>query len=344
MAERTFTHKPAVLSQVPLAIGLIGPSGGGKTFSALRLATGIQRVSGGEIFVIDTEARRALHYANNFKFQHVDFGAPFCPLQYLAAIEYCARNGAKIVIVDSMSHEHIGPGGVLEQHAQEAERLGKIWKSGADAANFPAWAAPKAKRDRLMNTVTQLGVSAIYCFRAKEKSKPAKRGETVNGEVLTKAAIVELGLMPIGGEELIYEMGCNLILEAGCDGIPTTHSDDIGTRRIIKIPGQFRNILTDKQPLSESTGEALAKWAAGGSTVAAAAPAPQPAKPPGDIEDALVRLENAPPDEIDAIANELRHEYRWTSDQASKIKGVLERLRAPASPMREPNPNDDGRE
>ena len=76
---RTFEDREAVREQVPLLVGLMGPSGGGKTFSALRLATGFQRVSGGDIFVIDTEARRALHYADRFKFRHIAFPAPFGP-------------------------------------------------------------------------------------------------------------------------------------------------------------------------------------------------------------------------------------------------------------------------
>jgi len=116
---RTFETKPAVRSQVPLLIGLVSPSGAGKTYSALRLATGIQRVVGGEIFVVDTESRRALHYAEQFKFKHVQFNAPFGPLDYLAAIEHCVREGAKTIVVDSLSHEHEGPGGVLEMHEQE---------------------------------------------------------------------------------------------------------------------------------------------------------------------------------------------------------------------------------
>src|SRR5438128_3503645 len=103
---RTFEDRPAVREATPLLVGLIGPSSSGKTFSALRLATGIQRVSGGEIFVIDTEARRALHYAEKFTFRHVPFGAPFGPLDYLTAIEHCIARGAKTIVVDSISHEN----------------------------------------------------------------------------------------------------------------------------------------------------------------------------------------------------------------------------------------------
>lgn len=91
MTARNFEDRPAVRERVPLLLGLVGPSGTGKTFSALRLATGIQRVTAGEIFYVDTEARRALHYADKFKFRHVDFKPPFGPLDYLTVIDHCVK-------------------------------------------------------------------------------------------------------------------------------------------------------------------------------------------------------------------------------------------------------------
>ena len=186
---RTFEDAPATRERVPLMVGLVGPSGGGKTMSALRLATGVQRVTGGEIFVIDTEARRSLHYAKDFKFRHVPFSAPFGPLDYLAAIEHCVRRGAKVVIVDSMSHEHEGPGGVLESHAVETKRLAAAWKVTEKAAQMSAWAKPKGERRRMINSILQMPVSAIFCFRAKEKIKIVKGKDPE-----------PLGFMPIAGE------------------------------------------------------------------------------------------------------------------------------------------------
>src|SRR5436190_22793758 len=105
---RTFEAKPAIRAQVPLLVGIMSPSGGGKTFSALRLATGIQQVFGGDIYGLDTENNRMLHYADKFKFQHVPFTAPFDSLDYFSALKYCASKYSQITIVDSMTHEHIG--------------------------------------------------------------------------------------------------------------------------------------------------------------------------------------------------------------------------------------------
>lgn len=55
---RTFEARPAVREEEPLLIGIIGPPGGGKTLSGLKIARGIQSVRGGDIVVIDTEGGR----------------------------------------------------------------------------------------------------------------------------------------------------------------------------------------------------------------------------------------------------------------------------------------------
>lgn len=249
---RIFEAKPAVREQVPLLIGLMGPSGGGKTFSALRLATGIQSVVGGEIYGIDTEARRMLHYADRFRFRHIQFDAPFGPLDYLGAIEHAVASGAKIIIVDSMSHEHDGPGGVLEMHAAELERLG-----GQETKKFLAWQKPKAMRRQMINRILQLNASFIFCFRAKDKIKIA------GGKPIPQ------GFMPIAGEEFVFEMTANCLLLPHADGVPTWRSDEVGERLMMKLPEQFKGIFAESQPLSEDIGAALATWARGGTPGAA---------------------------------------------------------------------------
>lgn len=261
-SERTFEDTEAVRDKVPLIVSLTGPSGSGKTYSGLALGTGAQRVYGGDLFVIDSESKRALHYAPPFKFRHVPFSAPFGPMDYLAAIEHCVKRGAKTIVIDSMSHEHEGPGGVLEQHDAELERLVATFKS-YDKANFPAWAKPKAARRRLLNGIVQLGANVIMCFRAKEKLKMVK----VDG----RDRPVPQGFCPIGGEEFTYEAMVSILLYPQSGGVPTWTSDEPGEKEIIKLPAQFKSMFTSGRPLNEDVGEALARWAIGD-----AAPQPKP--------------------------------------------------------------------
>lgn len=258
---RTFTDLPAVRTRVPLLIGIMGPSGGGKTYSALRLATGIARSSGGEIFVIDTESRRSLHYADSFKFRHVPFGSPFSPDDYLQAFEYCKERGAGVVVVDSMSHEHEGPGGVLEWHASEIERLSKGDSDKAESMKFLAWSAPKQARRRLLNSLLQMDMHVIFCFRAKEKLK-IERGKKPG----------DMGWMPIAGEDFLFEMTVNFLLPPAANGVPQWDDLTPEQRVFLKAPPKhFRSLLEDRRPLDEGIGEAMAKWAAGAPTAARAA-------------------------------------------------------------------------
>ena len=249
---RTFEDRKATREQVPLWIGLSSPSGAGKTYSALRLATGIARVAGGPVFCIDTEACRATHYADTFDFRHVEFGAPFSPLDYLAAIQHCVRQGAKVIIIDSMSHEHEGPGGVLEMHEAQTDRLAKQWKTSRDKVQMTAWAKPKAARRRLLNSMLQMKVNFIMCFRAKEKIKPVKGKQPLS-----------LGWMPIAGESHVYECTTHLFIPPGADGVPNLTPERPGEKMMTMVPAQFRHLFQKPRQLDEDLGEAMAKWAAG---------------------------------------------------------------------------------
>jgi len=245
---RTFSDIVARREQVPLMVGLVGASGSGKTVSALRLATGMQQASGGDIYGIDTESRRMLHYADSFKFRHIQFDAPFSPLDYLAAFEHCAKKGAKIIITDSLSHEHEGPGGVLEIHETE---MGGDYKK-----QFAAWAKPKAQRRRLISSMLQMNVNFILCYRAREKLKLVKNAQG-------KQEPQPRGWQPIAGEEYVYEATLNCLLLPASNGVPTWQPEH-DNEGMIKLPAQFREIFKEGPQLSEEVGQQLASWAKGG--------------------------------------------------------------------------------
>jgi hypothetical protein len=252
---RQFEIAPAVRKTVGLLIGLVGPSSSGKTYSALRIATGIQRIVGGDIDFIDTENGRALYYADKFKFNHMRFAAPFSPDDYLEAIRFCARRGAKTIVIDSMSHEHEGPGGVLEWHERETERLAALWKVSKEKAQMAAWNPPKQARRRLINEMLQLNVNLLMTYRAKEKIKvrPGKDPE-------------QLGWQPICGDEFMYEMVLQALLLPGSEGKPTWTPEMPAERAMVKLPLQFRELFAkpESSQLTEQVGEDLARWAAGG--------------------------------------------------------------------------------
>lgn len=247
MGERTFEDVEAVRSKVPLLIGISGASFSGKTYSALELATGIQTVVGGDIFVIDTEARRASHYVDYFKFRHVEFNAPFNPLAYLAAVRHCVARKAGVIVIDSASHEHDGDGGVLDMHDRAA----------ANTRGPTPWVKPKAERRAMINGIVQSGVPMIFCFRAGPKLDWKKKGE--NKEP------TDLGIQPIGATPLFYEMTARFLLPAGSGGVPSWNSEIEAERELRKRPRQFDEMFRryEGKPLSRDMGREMAQWAAG---------------------------------------------------------------------------------
>jgi ABC-type dipeptide/oligopeptide/nickel transport system ATPase subunit len=256
-AVRQFEAKAAVRERVPLLIGLMGPSGSGKTYSALRLATGIQGVTGGDIYFIDTEARRALHYADmTFKFRHVQFDPPHGSLDYLAAIEQSYAAGGRIIVVDSMSHEHSGVGGMIEFQDRELDRLAGDDSAKRERMKMLAWQKPKAARRRLIDRMLQINANFIFCFRAKDSVKPMKIGG--------KTEIVPQGFMPIAGDEFLFEQTVNILLLPKSGGVPTWQSENVGEKLMMKLPQQFTGLFAEPKPLDEAIGRALAEWASGG--------------------------------------------------------------------------------
>jgi hypothetical protein len=264
---RTFEDREAKRERVPLWVGLFGASGSGKSFSALRLAKGIQRVFPGDILAIDTEAGRLRHYASEFSFRHVEFKAPFAPADYLAAINHCVAKRPAVVVVDSFSHVWEGAGGVLEM----ADAGGR-----KDAGK---WAKPKAELRKMLDAMLQMNINLVACFRARPKIKMVPGKEPI-----------DLGYQPIGSDELVYEFMLNCLLPPGSNGVPSWTPEFHGERAMLKLPLQFREMFAQKPPpqLTEDLGEQLARWAAGGvpasKPAAPAKPEPQPEPDPGLLD------------------------------------------------------------
>lgn len=267
---RQFNAVPAERQNMPLFIGIVGPSSSGKTRSAFELAAGISEVDPGPIAFINTEGKRGLLDVNLFKnpdgsplITHVPFEAPYRSLDYLDAINYARETiGAKTIIIDSLSHEHEADGGMLDFQDQEVKRLAGddygTWK--AERFNMLAWQAPKAARRKLLTRgIMQTDCNIIACFRAKETSKPVK----IDGKI----KVVQMGFTPIAGDEFVFEMALSCLLLPGAEGVPTWESDNVGERLAMKRNGQLTDIVPNGARLSREMGRELAKWAHGLSEV-----------------------------------------------------------------------------
>lgn len=256
----SFQFKRAIRESLGLLIGVIGGTGSGKTYSAMRLASGI---AGDKPFaVIDTEAGRAKHYADAFKFDHGDLKAPFRPDAYADAIKAADGAGYPVIVVDSMSHVWSGEGGVLDWQEDELDRMaGDDWKK-REAVKMAAWIKPKVSHKQMVQRLLQVRAHLILCFRAEEKIEMV-RGDDGKMKIIPKQTMTGLdGWVPVCEKNLPFELTASFLLMAKNPGIPHP----------IKLQQQHRAMFPADKPIDEESGKRVAEWAAGG------------AKPPAPLE------------------------------------------------------------
>jgi hypothetical protein len=248
----TFSFRPAVRENVGLWINLIGGTGGGKTFSALRIAAGI---AGDNPFaLIDTENRRALHYADQFKFHHAELRPPFRPDAYAEAIVAADKAGYPVIVVDSGSHVWAGDGGILDWQEEELQRLAGDDLAKRERAKMSAWIRPKTAHKHMVQKLLQIKAHLILCLRAEEKIEMVKNAQG-KLEVQKKQSLTgKDGWIPICDKNLPFEATCSFLLLASAPGIPHP----------IKLQEQHRALFPLDKPITEESGKLLSAWAIGG--------------------------------------------------------------------------------
>lgn len=254
----------AVRDDTSLLIAIAGASGSGKTFSALKMATGLAH--GEPIYAIDTEAKRMLHYADQFKFKHMDMRPPFTPMAFADAIAKAERAGAKVIIIDSMSDEYEGVGGLQEMHDDEIARLARKpydqlqgWEM--EKFNAPGWKIPKTlHKTKLISPLRQVRAYIIFCLRAEEKIKFVKVRDDSGRE---KTAIQNAGWVPICEKRFMFDMTLSFTVTPDNPGVPLIED---GQAVYGKIQSQHLPFFPVGKRVTEDCGRLLRAWARGEST------------------------------------------------------------------------------
>jgi hypothetical protein len=250
-----YEAKPAARSEEPLLLGMIGPPGGGKTLSALKLAQGIKSVRGGRIIAIDTEGGRSRKYSDLIPFDIVEMPIGARSDSFLEAIKAQLPSNPAAIVVDSMSDEHDQ---YLAWHDEMVPKMG--------GNEWAAWAKPSAARKQLITGILKIKVPLIFTFRAREKTKQDGK------------KIINIGWQPVAPLEIVHTLDLTCILPPRADGVPVWKSDKVGEDFIIKLPNYLAPHIRDGQALNEDMGAAFAKWARG-DTASAAAPVDKAAPP-----------------------------------------------------------------
>lgn len=197
MSSEEFTFKTARRQGVRPLIGMYSLSGAGKTYTALHVARGIAGPNG-IVRMIDTESGRGSIYSDIVPggYQTLELYAPFTPARHVAAITAAEDQGTDVLVIDSLSHEWEGEGGVLDW-AAENEEAGK--------KGLLVWKKPKMEHQKLIGKLLQCRIKAvIVCIRGKYKSRQLKEGPD-KGKIVRDDCISVLQ-----SEELIFEMTAHL--------------------------------------------------------------------------------------------------------------------------------------
>lgn len=132
-----------------------GPSGSGKTFSSLLIAKGLVG-EWSKICVIDTENHSADLYSHLGNYNVLTLGKPFTPEAYNQAIDLCEKSSIQAIIIDSLSHEWEGEGGILDIH------------SSMVGNSFTNWSKVTPRHNALVQRILQSDCHVIATFRTKQ--------------------------------------------------------------------------------------------------------------------------------------------------------------------------------
>jgi len=235
-----FNIQKAVREKIWCKVALIAPSGGGKTFGALRMATGMRSklAEMGEetkILMANTEASRGLYYANEFDYDIVDVPSPHSPEKYVELIDYAVDQGYKILILDSSSHEWEGKGGCLEIHS-----LG--------GGTYQAWGKVTSRHNAFLYAIADSPIHIIATMRGKDQYE-MERGET------GKTTVKKLGVGAKQREGVEYEFTCSFLIDQASN-MALFQKDNT---YLFEDRGEFK--------ISEKDGKEIIEWANSGDAV-----------------------------------------------------------------------------
>lgn len=167
-----------------IKMALQGPSGSGKTMSALLLAYGLVE-DWSKIAVIDTENGSADLYSHLGAFNVLTLKPSFNPERYIKAIEVCENSDVEVIIIDSVSHEWEGTGGILSMHSKMTGN------------SFTNWGKLTPRHNAFVQKMLQSDCHIIGTIRSKQ--------DYVLSEKNGKQVPEKVGLKGVTREGLDYE-------------------------------------------------------------------------------------------------------------------------------------------
>jgi hypothetical protein len=236
----------ATRRKAKLRLGIMGPSGSGKSWGALEVAGGLAS-AWDKVFVVDTERGSASLYAQKGAYQVAELSDDFSPATYTSAIKAAEGAGAEVIVLDSLSHAWEGVGGALDM-VEAAQARSKSGNS------FTAWKEVTPAHRALVDAILQSTAHIIVTLRVKTEY-------VIEKDERGKSTPRKVGLAPIQRAGLEYELGTFF-------DVDEAHMATVSKDRTGLFDGK-------RVQLSKEVGKQFRAWLDSG-----AEPLPQPAPAP----------------------------------------------------------------
>jgi len=223
--------RKATRQKAKIRLGLSSVSGGGKTYSSILIAKGLA-TSMDKIALIDTENGSGDLYANLGDYNVITLDAPYTPERYIEAITACENAGMEVIIIDSITHEWDGKGGILEI------------SNSMTGNSYTNWAKLTPRHQSFIDKILQCKAHVITTVRRKQDYEMTTNS---SGKLVPQ----KVGLKEVTREGFEYELTVNLELD-------TNHNATTSKDRTSLFVGK-----PDFKP-SEETGKLLLDWCENG--------------------------------------------------------------------------------
>ena len=229
----------ATKAQARLRLGLVAQAGGGKTYSALAVATNL----GKRVALIDTERGSASKYSDLFSFDVLQLES-YSPQTYIDAIKVAEEAGYDVLVIDSLSHAWTGKDGALEM----VDRV----QAAGNKNSYTAWRNVTPVHNALIDAMLNSKCHVIATMRAKTEYvlEPDIKGRQVPRKI---------GLAPVQREGMDFEFDVVGTLD-------DQHNLLISKTRCAALDGK-----TIEKPGKEFA-DTLKAWLSDGTPIAAPAP------------------------------------------------------------------------
>lgn len=250
MPVNEFAPRKAQKHSVKLKMAIQGPSGSGKTEGALALAKNF--VPNAKILVVDTENESASLYADRYDFDTIPLSAPYTSDRYRKAMQAAVDGGYDVLIVDSLTQQWDGEGGILRRKEALDRQPG--------SNSYTNWSTYTPEHTAFVEFIKQLPIHTICTLRTKQEY-------VLETNSKGKQQPRKVGMAPIQRDGLEYEF--TIVFEVGMSHQATASKnrttlfadDESLDLTSPEVAGQVRDWLANGlPPRYVSTAEVAELW------------------------------------------------------------------------------------